>query len=288
MPQIQIGDIAVSTVVEDRRTLFDAARFFPKSTPQDYAAEMDWLLPDLFDRNSNSLICTVQSYVFKAPDGRNVLIDTCVGNDKQGRTRPSWNNGKWPWIENLSKAGFEPEDIDVVLCTHLHFDHAGWNTRLVNGQWVPTFPNAEYLASKTEMEHLRSNVSAGKPLDSHVFVDSVLPTINSGQSILVEMDHKISDGVRLQPSPGHTPGHVSVWIESNGDAGVAIGDVMHHPIQALHPEWSSLPCVDPERAVDTRRQLLENVCDTSTWLLPAHFDPCRVMRRNNAFWFNFN
>lgn len=138
------------------------------------------------------------------------------------------------------------------------------------------------------MDHLKSNLAAGKAMDLQVYDDSILPVIASGQASLVDMEHRVSEGVRLEPSPGHTPGHVSVWIESLGQAAVAIGDVMHHPIQFRYPELNSVYCLDPERAIATRRRILDQVSDDGTWLLPAHFDPCRVSRRREGYRFRFH
>jgi glyoxylase-like metal-dependent hydrolase (beta-lactamase superfamily II) len=287
MSKIQVGEIAVSTVLEDDHTLFEAAPFFPDATPEILAAECAWMAPRLFDQEADCLICTVQGYVFET-GGLTVLVDTCVGNDKQGRMRPAWNNAAFPWLDNLAAAGFAPDDIDIVLCTHLHVDHVGWNTRLEDGQWVPTFPNAQYLTTRRELDSLEHRRDHGAPFFKLLYEDSMLPVIKSGQSVVVAADHLVSPGVRLRPTPGHTPGHTALSITSGDAAALCIGDAMHHPIQALYPDWSSRHCDDPELARHTRRQLLEEVCDTATWLLPAHFDPCHVTRRGEAYWLDFD
>ncbi|MDP6173015.1 MAG: MBL fold metallo-hydrolase [Rhodospirillales bacterium] len=286
MNKIQIGDIAISTVLESDHTLFDAEAFFPDATPELFEKECSWMAPGLFDRERNSIICTIQGYVFRA-GGLNVLVDTCVGNDKEGRSQPAWNNAQFPWLDNLVGAGFAPEDIDIVLCTHLHVDHVGWNTRLENGEWVPTFPTAQYLTTAVELENLQHRSDSGPPIFRTFYEDSVLPVIKAGQSVLVGNDHKIADGVCLESLPGHTPDHMGVKIVSGGQTALAIGDAMHHPIQALYPDWNSQHCADGLLASQTRRSLLEEVCDSPVQVLPAHFNPCHVTRRGEEYWIDF-
>ena len=281
---VKVGEILVSAVVDDASTRFDALDFFPDATEQSLADEFSWMLPELYDPASKALKSVVQAYVFKS-GGKNVLVDTCVGNDKPGRPRPEWTKAHFPFIENLAAAGFEPADIDVVLCTHLHLDHAGWNTRLENGNWVPTFRNAEYLSNDAELASLKSRGTAGSLVNQLLYQDSVLPVINSGQLSTVSMDHGVCGGVALEPSPGHTAGHVSVRISSGGDTAIAIGDMIHHPIQAVHPEWNSRHCELPDVARKTRREFLERVADTETRILPAHFAPCCARREGGAFRF---
>lgn len=286
MSDVQIGDITVKQVIEDPREFFAPDRFFPDSTPETIAAERDWMTPRYYDEPTGSLVLSIKSYVFRS-NGRAVLVDTCVGNHKEGRRHESWNHGEWPWLENLEAAGYLPEDIDVVMCTHLHADHAGWNTRLENGRWVPTFPNAEYLVARPELDALEYKREHGHAQYRHLYEDSVLPVIQSGQVVMVQPDHTLDSAVRLEPSPGHTAGHVSVRIASGGEQGVATGDMIHHPIQAMHPDWNSLVCEDPAQAIATRRAFLERSADEGTWVLPAHFDPCRAERDGEAFRFVF-
>ena len=286
MNDIDVGAILVKPVIENERALFVAENFVPDSTPEAIAAERSWMEPRFRDPETGDLVLTVQSYVFET-GGRTILIDTCVGNHKQGRNRESWNGGNWPWLENLQAAGYAPDDIDIVLCTHLHVDHAGWNTRLIDGRWAPTFPNAEYLTARDEMASIEHKRVHGHSQYKFLYDDSVLPVIESGQSVLVESDHKVTDGVRLEPSPGHSPGHVSIRVASREDEAVAIGDMMHHPIQALYPHWNSRACEDAEGARRTRREFLERTADTDVTVLPGHFPPGRVRRAGAAFKFDF-
>ncbi len=286
MNDIVIGGLVVSRVVEDPRALFERARFFPDSTEDAIADARGWMGERFFDAESGCFVLAVQSYVVRA-GGRTILIDTCVGNHKQGRRRDSWNGGNWPWLDNLAAAGVAPQDVDAVVCTHLHVDHAGWNTRLVDGRWVPTFPNAEYLTVQAELDSLEQKRVSGPDQYRHLYDDSVLPVIQSGQIVMVEPDHALAPGVRLEPSPGHTPGHVSVRMVSDGEAAVAIGDMLHHPIQGAHPEWNSLACEDAHLARRTRIDFLERTADSGIVVLPAHFDPALVERAGETFRFAF-
>jgi glyoxylase-like metal-dependent hydrolase (beta-lactamase superfamily II) len=287
MTDMTFGELTVSSVVEDPRALFDSKRFFPDATEDAIAEARGWMGERFFDGASHSFVLAVQSYVVRT-GGRTILIDTCVGNHKEGRRRESWNGGNWPWLDNLAAAGVRPEDVDAVVCTHLHVDHAGWNTRLVDGRWVPTFPNAEYLTVQAELDTVEKKRAAGPEQYRYLYDDSILPVIESGQVVMVEPDHKLAPGVCLEPSPGHTPGHVSVRMSSGGEEAVAIGDMMHHPIQATHPEWNSMACDDAEQARRTRIAFLERTAGSDVAVLAAHFDPALVERAGDRFRFVFD
>jgi len=176
--------------------------------------------------------------------GLNIVVDTCVGNDKPRRLVPFLDELQTAFLAKLEAAGCRREQVDVVLCTHLHVDHVGWNTMLLDGAWVPTFPNARYLIGRAEYEHWRSVVDeidrsgATDPMqdfERQTFADSVQPIVDAGLVELVEADHRICPEVSLRSTPGHTPGHVSVDIESAGRRGLITGDFVHHPCQITHP-----------------------------------------------------
>ena len=209
-------------------------------------------------------------------DGRRIVVDTCVGNDKV-RQSPAWHMLSGPFLRDLAAAGFPPESIDTVLCTHLHVDHVGWNTRRVDGRWVPTFPNARYLFARTEWDHwsgeARARAAAGRPdveLDD-ILGDSVRPILDAGLADLVDTDHRLTDAVRLEPTPGHTPGHVSVRIDSDGERAVITGDLMHHPIQCSEPDRAVLFDTDAELARATRRRFLACCAQDRSLVLGTHF-----------------
>ena len=177
-----------------------------------------------------------------------------------------------PFIEELASVGVHPEEVDFVLCTHLHVDHVGWNTKLLDGRWVPTFPNAKYIFSRNEFELWAARYEKGETVPVPlVYEDSVLPIVEAGQAIIVEDTHQIDDGMWLEPAPGHTPGHVMLNLKSGEKTALMSGDVIHHPLQLIRPEWSSRACEDPHLSAVSRTKMLERVADTNTLLCPAHF-----------------
>ena len=209
---------------------------------------------------------TIRSWLLQQK-GRLILVDSCVGANKNRPNHPSWHNrsGK-EWLRALSKAGFKPEDIDIVMCTHLHADHVGWNTRLENGSWVPTFPNAQYLCGKTEFSYWEG---ISNTLDKHgSFADSVLPLIENGKMGFVEDQDEVANGLSVQLSPGHTPGHLSL---NSVNGAVFCGDIIHSPIQLKFPELSTAFCSDMALARTTRENLLDKVAEENSFLIPAHF-----------------
>ena len=196
-----------------------------------------------------------------------IAVDTCVGNDKE-RGNPLWHEQQGPFLELLTDSGYSPESITHVICTHLHVDHVGWNTRLVEGQWLPTFPNAEYLFVGTEFDHWSTTEDLfGDP----VFEDSVAPIQDAGLANLVKADHTIGEFVRFESTPGHTPGHISVRIESKGKKAVITGDMTHSPIQIAKPELSSSFDTDPDLARETRWDAFERWADGETLIIGTHF-----------------
>ena len=212
-------------------------------------------------------------------------MDTCVGNDKPREVK-NWNMRQGRFLEDLAEAGFPRERVDTVLCTHLHVDHVGWNTMLKDGKWVPTFPNARYLFGRKEFEHW-SKAPAGP--DRDVQMDSVRPILDAGLADLVAMDHRITSEVYLEPTLGHTPGHVSVCISSKGDEAVITGDLMHHPVQCAEPDWAARFDVDPDAARRTRRAFLERHAGKPVLVLGTHFatpTAGRVVRHVNIFCFS--
>ncbi len=262
----RIGDVTITKVLEMEAT--GGSRFLlPQATPE-AIKPIAWLQPHFADENGR-LKMSIHSFLVEAPGGLRMIVDTCLGNDKEHRKIPHWNMRTGPFLEDLAKAGFPPESIDTVLCTHLHVDHVGWNTRLVDGKWVPTFPNARYLMGKTEYEHWMSSTSREDM--KYVMGDSVIPIVEAGRATLVDTDHRISPEISLIPTIGHTPGHVSVMIESKGETALITGDFMHHPCQIAHPEWDTLADSDPEQGIRTRRIMFERLADTPCLVIGTHF-----------------
>jgi len=262
----QIGSVCITAVVESVTT--GISRFvLPQATP-DSVEGRPWLEP--FLDSERRLLMTIQSFLLQDESGM-TLVDTCVGNDKKRRFR-EWNDLHTGYLERLAEAGATPSQIDRVLCTHMHIDHVGWNTRLVNGTWVPTFTNARYLFSRTEWEQWRHEPASGDPESGDTIIgDSVRPVFDAGLADLVETDHRVSDEIRLVHTPGHTPGHVSVFIESQGASALITGDMVHHPCQFEHPDWAASPDLDAEQSTATRRRVFSELADGPVLVLGSHF-----------------
>jgi len=262
----QVGDVTIQRVVELEVTFgySEQQPFIREATPAAIAG-IDWLRPH-FATPEGDLKLSIHALLVDAP-GLKLVVDTCIGND-----RPRGVTGNrpldLPFLERFREAGWQPEDVDAVVCTHLHVDHVGWNTQLVNGRWVPTFPNARYLLGHAEHAHWQADPSTE---NQQILADSVKPIFDAGLVDLVDMDHKLSDEVRLLPTPGHTPGHVSVVVESGDHRAIITGDMIHHPCQLAHPEWSPEFDVDKHIARLTRQAFLEQVAGTETLLIGTHF-----------------
>jgi glyoxylase-like metal-dependent hydrolase (beta-lactamase superfamily II) len=243
--------------------------------------KLPWLVPD-FATEEGRLKMSIHSLVVETPS-RRIVVDTGLGNDKQGRNVPTWNNRNTPFLETMTEAGFPPESIDTVLCTHLHVDHVGWNTRREGHAWVPTFARARYVFGKSENEHWRDH--RDEPDKRAVFDDSVRPVVDAGKADLVASDARICEEITLIPTPGHSPGHVSVLIQSAGEQGLLSGDVAHHPCQMAHLGWSSTADSDPVQSAATRRQLFARFAETPTLVIGGHFSAGRISRDGDAFKF---
>ena len=267
----KLGELERHRAIESEVPIFDTFTFFPDATREVVEANKDWLMPRYIDPKTIEVILCIQSYVIKTSH-HTILVDTCVGNHKSRPARPSWHMQNSPFIEELASVGVHPEEVDFVLCTHLHVDHVGWNTKLLDGRWVPTFPNAKYIFSRNEFELWAARYEKGETVPVPlVYEDSVLPIVEAGQAIIVEDTHQIDDGMWLEPAPGHTPGHVMLNLKSGEETALMSGDVIHHPLQLIRPEWSSRACEDPHLSAVSRTKMLERVADTNTLLCPAHF-----------------
>ena len=267
----KLGELEIHRAIESEVPIFDTFTFFPDATREVVEANKDWLMPRYIDPETIEVILCIQSYVIKTSH-HTILVDTCVGNHKSRPARLSWHMQNAPFIEELASVGVHPEEVDFVLCTHLHVDHVGWNTKLLDGRWVPTFPNAKYIFSRNEFELWAVRYEKGDTVPVPlVYEDSVLPIVEAGQAIIVEDTHQIDDGMWLEPAPGHTPGHVMLNLKSGEETALMSGDVIHHPLQLIRPDWSSRACEDPHLSAVSRTKMLERVADTNTLLCPAHF-----------------
>ena len=264
MNQWQIGDVKITRVVEIES--LGGSRFILPDATRDACLPYGWMQPHFMDEQGN-LLMSVHALVVDTGEHR-ILVDTCIGNDKE-RNVPNWSHLQTHFLHDLEAAGYAPDTIDTVLCTHLHVDHVGWNTMLVDGQWVPTFPNARYLFARTEWEHWDANDD--ETVYGPVLADSVRPVVEAGLVDLVYMDHRVCPEVCLEPTPGHTPGHVSVHIRSGDAEALITGDCIHHPVQMTRPDWCSSADVDQAQGLQTRETLLQRYVDQDILRIGTHF-----------------
>ncbi len=282
-----IGLVRICRVMEFEEGVLTPQVLYPEITAEQLDRNRDWMELGLLDPATNRLLMAIHSFVIHTPDNI-ILVDTCSGNDRERPHKQRYHMKNWPYLENLAAAGYTPDDIDFVLCTHMHADHVGWNTRLVDCKWTPTFPNARYLFSQEEWAHWKTEELRKQYTDDPYFEDSLLPILNAGLADLVPMDYVIDPYVSLLPTPGHTPGHVCVRIDSEGANAVLSGDLMHTPLQVVEPNLNSCFCVDRDQARKTRRSFLENYADTGVLILPAHFaTPVGGTIARNGSMFNF-
>jgi len=229
------------------------------------------LKPHFFDERTGDLASRIQTYVVKTPR-HTILIDTGVGNDKSRTLAPAWNMRTGStYLDDLAAVGVTPEQVDFVVCTHLHVDHVGWNTRLDNGRWVPTFPKARYLIGQREWAHWKAAGPAALVRAGDYIADSVLPVFNSGQADLIGDEHAIASDISVEPAFGHTPGQLMVRLGSGREQAILSADLMHHPLQVHHPEWSTRFCTDPVQARATRIKFFNDHANTGRLVFPAHF-----------------
>ena len=264
MNQWQIGDVKITRVVEIES--LGGSRFILPDATRDACLPYGWMQPHFMDERGN-LLMSVHALVVDTGEHR-ILVDTCIGNDKE-RNVPNWSHLQTHFLQDLEAAGYAPDTIDTVLCTHLHVDHVGWNTMLVDGRWEPTFPNARYLFARTEWEHWDANED--ETVYGPVLADSVRPVVEAGLVDLVEMDHRVCPEVSLEPTPGHTPGHVSVHIRSGDAEALITGDCIHHPVQMTRPDWCSSADVDQAQGLQTRETLLQRYVDQDILIIGTHF-----------------
>ncbi|MEM7172620.1 MAG: MBL fold metallo-hydrolase [Pseudomonadota bacterium] len=260
----RLGDITIDRILEMEAPYQPLSAFFAQATPEAIAPHRHWLEPRALDPATGKIILPVQSYLVRTGH-HTILIDTCVGCHKNDTGEPDWTGRRdESWLDRLAAAGVGLEQVDFVFCTHLHADHCGWNTRLVDGRWVPTFPKAKYILAKAE-------VAAKEAAGGAVYRESVLPILEAGQALLVDQGYALDDQVCLTPLPGHTAGHVGVGLASRGQQAVMIGDIMHSPIQLAHPDWSPVFDFDVALSTQTRQAFLDSHCETDTLVLTAHF-----------------
>jgi glyoxylase-like metal-dependent hydrolase (beta-lactamase superfamily II) len=293
MQSWHIGSIKITRIEELMGPLFDPVMFFPAFDELVIDKHRHWLEPNHLHESGN-IIASMHSWLIETPHHK-ILVDSCIGNDKDRMPYRDWHKMNTPYLNTLYRTGVTAEQIDYVLCTHLHVDHVGWNTRLSDGQWVPTFPNARYLFSRTEFEfweakHKNEEAEVFNEVNFKTFSDSVLPIMHLAE--LIEDEAELLDGmVQIRPAPGHTPGSITVSVHENTKEALFTGDILHHPIQVYEPHWNSAFCELPEQAIATRQQVLEHCMNHQTLMMPAHFGPSHagyVVNSDNQIEFNFS
>jgi glyoxylase-like metal-dependent hydrolase (beta-lactamase superfamily II) len=278
MLQWKIGGVTITSVAELADMPIPGPEVIPLATPEAVLA-IDWLRPDFADDAGNVKL-RIQALVVESA-GRRIIVDTCLGNDKT-RTKAYFSNLTTPFLTDLGAAGFPPESIDAVICTHLHVDHIGWNTVWRENSWIPTFPNARYFFSRVDVDYWSRTPS----IDGEIFQDSVQPVLDAGLADLVDPPFAVTDEVALIPTPGHSPGHLSVRIRSGDDHAVITGDLMHHPVQMAEVDWYSQFDEDAAHAARTRREFLAEYTDTDVLVIGTHFatpGAGRVVRDGDAY-----
>jgi glyoxylase-like metal-dependent hydrolase (beta-lactamase superfamily II) len=290
MKRLQIGDIAITSLIERDGPWRRPEDFFLNYDSAAQAANVAALAPGVFDAPSGKMVITYQTFVLRTPH-HVILVDTCTGEDKG--YGPPMDFPKQPWADALAAEGLTAEDVDYVFCTHLHIDHTGWNTKLVDGRWVPSFPNAKYVFHKGEYAAWEALAKEGvdRPGGAGgVWRMNCEPIVAAGQALLVDEDFRLDDGISLILTPGHSPCHVCVQVESQGSRAIIAGDMLHHQLQCTDPTLSTVFCWDPEAARASRKRVFEEIEGTSTLLLPIHFpNPTagRLTQRGSGFDWQF-
>lgn len=262
MLEWNIGDVRIRAAVETMLEV-PAEAMIDRVSPETVAPYLSWLQPDYLTEDFIMKVA-IQSILVESA-GTRIVVDTCFGNDRE-LPYPNVPVLHTDFLDRLAASGFPREEVDTVLCTHLHFDHVGWNTMLVDGTWVPTFPNATYLFGQDEYAFWQDHDDFNIDL-----TDNVGPVVAAGLQQFVGTDHRITDEVWLEPTPGHSPGHVSVRVESKGDRALISGDMIHHPVQFVEQTWPAVSDHDPERAVATRQRMLRALANTDVLLIGTHF-----------------
>ncbi|MFI1677723.1 MBL fold metallo-hydrolase [Streptomyces sp. NPDC020607] len=273
MDQIQLGSVTVTRIREYYGSVeMTPETFFPESPKDVWEDAASWLSPHFLNSGTHAVHSAIQTWLLRS-EGRNILVDTGVGNHKERPYAPVWRHLETDFLAGLARAGVAPEDVDIVINTHLHVDHVGWNTYLDGRDWVPTFPNATYLMPKDDFDFWNPAAGHAPRLgrgNQNVFEDSVAPVHEAGLTELWETGHRIDANLRLEAAPGHTPGSSVLTLASGTDRAVFVGDMLHSPVQILEPDVNSCFCEDPAGARATRRRILGRAADTNALVIPAH------------------
>lgn len=268
-----VGSYRVHRIEEWQGGFCPPADLFAEFDSASFDAEAERFTPAYF-RDGN-IYAFLQSWLIDTGN-ETILVDTGAGNGKERPGIPVFGGLETDFLSNLAEAGYLPDDIDKVFCTHLHIDHVGWNTVKKDGRWAPTFPSATYYFPTIEEQvwnpagpHYAK--MGGAVVNQNVFEDSVTPIIEAGLAKMVSDGDEIAPGMTVRHSPGHTPGHMVLDLVNGDESALFTGDILHHPMQVIRPDWNSVFCEDPAQAAETRRSILERAADSGARIVPAHF-----------------
>ncbi|WP_312867942.1 MBL fold metallo-hydrolase [Amycolatopsis pithecellobii] len=288
VPNMMLGDVEIIRVVEWQGPFAPAPDLLPEIAGELWKDNEGWLVPDHWQPNSDRAVMAVRTWVLRS-GGQTVLIDTGMGDGHERPSTPEFDLWRGDLLGGLARVGVSPQDVDVVVNTHIHVDHVGGNTVDAGGEWVPAFPHAEYLIPAADDAHFGPGNAAGDGLQSDdrlIYADSIAPIHRAGQAVLWDGRHRIDEHLVLESAPGHTPGSSVLRLASGNDRAVFVGDVLHSPMQILHPDCSSSTCLAPEQAARTRQRILHQAADERELLVPAHFGgtgAVEIRRDNGGF-----
>ena len=269
---IRIGEATITRVEETNKPVYPLRQIFPQISDELLAEHKHWMAPHHYEAETGRIRLAVHSWLLQIA-GKKILIDCCCGNNKKKPGRPFWENLNEPYLERLAGAGARPDEIDMVMCTHLHHDHIGWNTMQKDGKWVPTFPNARYVFNQPDIDYF-SRIDADPkegPAELGTFRECVIPILDAGRADIVSgQKQRLNDFIEIDAAPGHSPGHVVFKLESKGQRAVFTGDVLHHLLQVHYPDWNFPKNSDAEQAKKSRRKILDLVASTEALMIPAH------------------
>lgn len=292
MNNFLVGGVQVQRIEEMLGPAAPVKDFFREYSEDEFKRHAQWLAPNFYEPSSGKLVTSIHSWLVRT-DHHLVLVDCCSGNHKPRPGMARYDMLNTSYLERLKAVGVEPEDIDYVMCTHLHVDHVGWNTRLLDGRWVPTFPNAKYVFARSEHDFWCDNAKKEATSQGlkNVYNDSVLPVVESGKAVLFDNNYGLDDCLTLLPAPGHTPGHIRIDLTSRNQSAVFCGDVIHSPLQVALWHWNTVFCSDPKQATQTRHDVLAHCAETGALLMPIHFGTpfvSHIKSRGDAFEVDFS
>jgi glyoxylase-like metal-dependent hydrolase (beta-lactamase superfamily II) len=279
--EYEVGDARIVAVFDWVGEVPHAQRLLPDTVREDWERHRDLLVGGrLWDPVTDHRVVSVCSWVVRT-EALTVVIDTGAGNDKERPGTPLFDHLSTDYLDNLARAGVRPQDVDVVVNTHLHADHVGWNTYRAGEQWVPTFPNARYILPAPDVEFwdpVRGHASRLGQANTNVFADSVQPVLNSGQAEIWSDLHRIDRRMSLRPAPGHTPGSSVLALDCGETTALFVGDLFHSPLQVINPGWASCFDEDGAQAQASRRRVLSAAAESGALVLPAHLPDARALR----------